>query len=123
MKRYLKRTLKEELNEDDIDTVIYHTIKDASPIRDNVLDIAKNVIDRVSDYSNEDDLYQALSDELIYDDDLWTIFRYYSDSVEDADWLSAYDRFYSDLVQICNELAELSEEDDYEDEEEVEEEE
>lgn len=124
MKRYLRRTLKEEISEDDIYDVIYEVINVEGPTRDDVIDITKGVIARVDDYSNEDDIYQALDDELIYDDDQWTIFRYYSDDIESADWQSALENFYTDLVTICDRLHEMfinDTDDDYEDEGEEEE--
>lgn len=64
--------------------------------------IAESIFERVKDYKEddlEDALQYAMDDELIYDDDLWQIMRYYQRPCE-ANLSEAIEYFYSDLLDI-----------------------
>ena len=47
----------------------------------------------------EEGLRQAMDDELIYDEDLWEIMKYYQRPSE-ANFYEAMDEFYNDLAEI-----------------------
>lgn len=67
-----------------------------------VSDIAKSIFERVQDYEEEDledALQYAMDDELIYDDDLWQIMRYYQRPCE-ANLSEAIELFFNDLLDI-----------------------
>ena len=67
-----------------------------------VADIAEAIFERVKDYEEEDTeeaLQNAMDDELIYDDDLWEIMKYYQRPNE-ANFDEAMDEFYNDLLDI-----------------------
>ena len=66
-----------------------------------VADIAEAIFERVKDYEEdtEEALQNAMDDELIYDDDLWEIMKYYQRPNE-ANFDEAMDEFYNDLLDI-----------------------
>ena len=87
------------------------------------LDIVAEVLDRIDDYSNEDEIYEAVDSTLIYYAQQWEVFEHYCwSSIADANWEEAYNEFVDDIYSLCYEIAGKSDEDDieYEDEEEVE---
>ena len=63
-----------------------------------VADIAGSIIERMEE-ATEEELWQAMDDELIYDDDLWEIMKYYQRPNE-ANYEEAMEEFYNDLLEI-----------------------
>ena len=64
--------------------------------------IAEEIFERMEYYEEEDieeALRQAMDDELIYDDDLWEIMKYYQRPNE-ANFNEAMDEFYNDLLEV-----------------------
>ena len=70
----------------------------------SIVDIAKNVIDRMDNWT-EEELQNALDCELIYNDDRWEIMKYYQ-SPEDCNWDDAFDDFYCELLGLIDDLKE-----------------
>ena len=68
------------------------------------LDVVANVLDRVDDFSNEEDIYQAMDSELIYDEDLWTILKFYSSSAREVNYEKAMNDFSSDIFALAQEI-------------------
>ena len=67
-----------------------------------VCEIAEAIIERMEDYEGdnlEEALQSAMDDELIYDDDLWEIMKYYQRPTE-ANFNEAMEEFYNDLLDI-----------------------
>ena len=67
-----------------------------------VADIAEAIFERMRDYEEEDieeALSQSMDDELIYDEDLWEIMKYYQRPTE-ANFNEAMEEFYNDLLEI-----------------------
>ena len=67
-----------------------------------VCDIAEAIIERMEECTEdeiEDELKYAMDDELIYDDDLWEIMKYYQRPSE-ANFDEAMEDFYNDLLDI-----------------------
>ena len=67
-----------------------------------VSDIAKSIFEIMEEVSKdeiEDELQYAMDIELIYDDDLWQIMRYYQRPCE-ANLSEAIELFYNDLLEI-----------------------
>ena len=60
--------------------------------------IAESIIERMEG-PTEEGLRQAMDDELIYDEDLWEIMKYYQRPSE-ANFYEAMDEFYNDLAEI-----------------------
>lgn len=73
------------------------------------LDIVENILDRVDDYSNEDEITDAISDELTYTADLWTVAKFYANSPADLDWDSVMEDLYNDIVAIAEKILESQE--------------
>ena len=63
-----------------------------------VAQIAKGIFERMEE-PTEEELQQAMDDELIYDEDLWEIMKYYQRPTE-ANFSEAINYFYSDLLDI-----------------------
>ena len=67
-----------------------------------VCEIAEAIIERMEEVSKdkiEDELQYAMDTELIYDEDLWEIMKYYQRPNE-ANFNEAMDEFYNDLLDI-----------------------
>ena len=63
-----------------------------------VCEIAKAIFERMEE-PTEEALQQAMDDELIYDEDLWEIMKYYQRPNE-ANFGEAMEEFYNDLLDI-----------------------
>lgn len=63
-----------------------------------VCEIAESIIERMEE-PTEEELQQAMDDELIYDEDLWEIMKYYQRPSE-ANFNEAMMEFYDDLLEI-----------------------
>lgn len=70
------------------------------------LDIVANVLDRIDDFTSDEDIYQSVDDELIYTQDQWTILEFYCASPAEADWDSAYSDFLGDIMALASKIAE-----------------
>ena len=68
-----------------------------------VADIAEAIIERMEEYEEEEEMEEALQnamdDELIYTEDLWTIMAYYQ-TPQEANFSEAMELFYGDLLEI-----------------------
>lgn len=65
---------------------------------DFVVQIAKGIFESMED-STEEELKYSMDIELIYDDDLWEIMKYYQRPNE-ANYDEAMEEFYNDLLDI-----------------------
>ena len=63
-----------------------------------VCEIVKSIFERMEE-ATEEELQQAMNDELIYDDDLWEIMKYYQRPTE-ANFNEAMEEFYNDLLEV-----------------------
>lgn len=69
------------------------------------LDVVANVLDRVDDFGDEEDIFGAIDSAIIYYDDQWKIIHFYQTPSE-ANWENAYDDFQSDIFAICAKIKE-----------------
>ena len=67
------------------------------------LEIVANVLDRIDDMSNDEDIWQSIDDELIYTADQWKVLQHYCD-VKDAKWDEAFESFSNDIYSLCQEI-------------------
>lgn len=67
---------------------------------------AKSIFERMEE-PTEEELHQAMDDELIYDEDLWEIIKYYQRPC-DANFYEAMDEFYNDLLDILQAYNDLT---------------
>ena len=74
------------------------------------LDIVADVISRVDDFGDDDDIWQAIDDALIYIADQWTIAQFYASSPADLVWDDVFDSFQGDIYAICNKIVEAGDE-------------
>lgn len=63
-----------------------------------VCEIAESIIERMEE-PTEEELRQAMDDELIYTEDLWKIMAYYQ-TPREANLSEAMELFYDDLLEI-----------------------
>lgn len=85
------------------------------------LDIVASCIGRVEDFEDDENIYRAIDDELIYTYDQWKVIEHYCTPTE-ANWDSAYSDFMNDVFAICSRIAGMNNnEDDLEEPEEGEE--
>ena len=74
------------------------------------LDIVARIIDRVEDFSDTEEIYDAMDSALIYDEDQWRVMMHYQRPNE-ADFGTACEYLQSDVEAICEHIAEASDED------------
>lgn len=89
------------VTKNDIYRAIFKTVEYG--LTDDFEEVLFNIVDRIDDYSSEEDIYQAIDDELIYDADRWTVMKHYQ-RPSDANYNDAMDALTSDVLTICNEL-------------------
>lgn len=74
------------------------------------LDIVADVISRVDDFGNDDDIWYAIDNALIYIADQWTIAQFYTSSPADLVWDDVFSSFEGDIYAICNKIVEAGDE-------------
>ena len=75
------------------------------------LDIVASCLGRVDNFEEEDDIYRAIDDELIYTYDQWKVIEHYC-TPQEANWESAYSDFMSDVFAICSRIAGMNHKED-----------
>jgi len=73
------------------------------------LDIVARIIDRVEDFSDTEEIYEAMDSALIYTEDQWRVMMHYQTPSE-ADFGTACEYLLSDVEAICEHIAEASDE-------------
>lgn len=73
------------------------------------LDIVADIIDRIDDFSDEQEAFDAIDAQLIYAEDQWKVMQFYQ-SPSEADFNSAMDSLTEDILGICNKIVESSDE-------------
>ena len=71
------------------------------------LDVVASVVGRIDDFTSDEDIYQAIDDELIYTYDQWTVLEHYC-TPQDANWSVAMESFTSDIFGLCATIAEAN---------------
>lgn len=74
------------------------------------LDIVSDVISRIDDFGNDEDIWQAIDDALIYTSDQWTIAQFYATSPSELVWDDVFDSFQGDIYAICSKIVESGDE-------------
>lgn len=97
-------TSQDESLKEDIDVVsqaIYDTFQTGS---DKFIDIVRDLVDRVDNYEDEEDIMRAIDDGLIYTEDQWEVMKHYQ-SPSDANFNDAMESLISDIFAICSTIA------------------
>lgn len=68
------------------------------------LDLVADTLERVEDFSNDEQVLEAAADATIYYKDQWTILQHYC-TPEEANWENAYEAFTNDLISLASEIA------------------
>ena len=68
------------------------------------LDVVASIIGRVDNFSDDEDIYQAIDDELIYTYDQWKVLEEYC-TPQDANWEVAFESLCNDIFSICANIA------------------
>ena len=75
------------------------------------LDIVADVIDRIEDFGDEEDIWRAIDEALIYNHDRWVIAEFYYSTPEELDWDECISEFDGDIYNICDKILNSKEED------------
>lgn len=86
------------VTKNDIYKAIFKTVEYG--LTDDFEEVLFNIVDRINDYSSEEDIYQAIDDELIYDDDRWTVMKHYQRPSE-ANFDGAMNDLTETVFAIC----------------------
>lgn len=62
-------------------------------------ELINNILSRVDNPNDDEDILQALDDELIYYDDQWLVIKEYCSPIE-ANWNNAIEQFICDIFSI-----------------------
>ena len=109
LKKKLKSSyeIKEQLQEGNMENnKIYEAVMkhfSNSTWDGDFFELVTDLIDRVDDYSSDEDIWEALDSGLIYTKDEWTVLEYYC-TPQEASWEEAYEQLYEDIYSICNDL-------------------
>lgn len=68
------------------------------------LDIIASIIGRIDDFTSDEDIWQAIDDELIYTYDQWKVLEHYC-TPQDANWEDALDNLSGDIFAIASTIA------------------
>ena len=68
------------------------------------LDIVADIISRIDDFGDEEDIWRAIDNALIYIEDQWTIAKFYASSPKDCDWDTIISDFDNDIYSICDKI-------------------
>ena len=68
------------------------------------LDVVASIIGRIDNFSDDEDIYQAIDDELIYTYDQWKVLEEYC-TPQDANWEVAFESLCNDIFSICANIA------------------
>ena len=77
---------------------------------DKFLDLIADLLDRVDDFSNEQEVWEAVDSGMIYTQDQWTAYMHYCDMGDPAE--NMWEGLMSDMLAICSKIANNAEEDD-----------
>ena len=83
------------------------------------LDVVASILARIDDFTNEEDIYSAIDDELIYTYDQWKVLEYYC-TPQDANWEVASESLMGDVFSICATIADSANEEEPEEDIELE---
>jgi hypothetical protein len=70
---------------------------------DKFFDIIADLIDRVDDFSNEEEIWEAIDAGLIYTRDQWEVYMHYCDMGDSTDKM--YESLFGDIFAICDEIS------------------
>ena len=70
--------------------------------------VVEDILDRIDDPTNEDDIWASVDDALIYDDDQWTVMKHYQRPNE-ADFDRAMEYLVNDIFEIVGGIDTLAE--------------
>jgi len=65
------------------------------------LDIIADILDRIEDFNDDDSIYYAIDEALIYTCDQWTVLEEYCTPM-DASWDVAYTNLCDDIYGLLN---------------------
>jgi len=68
------------------------------------LDVVASILGRVDNFEDDDDIYTAIDDELIYTYDQWKVLEHYC-SPQDANWEVAFESLMGDVFGVCSKIA------------------
>lgn len=75
------------------------------------LDIVASCLGRISNYEDDEDIYQSVDDELIYTYDQWKVIEHYC-TPQEANWEDAYSDFMNDIFAICSTIGGMNHKED-----------
>lgn len=112
-----KKTIKEGLTDSKYKALIGEHFDHSFDFE--FLDIVATILDRI-DFDLKEDLDDeidvAISDSLIYDEDQWTVAKFYVSSPADLDWDDVLNDLSNDIHELAEKITEGTEQDDEEDE-------
>lgn len=70
---------------------------------DKFFDIIADLVDRVEDFSNEEEIWEAIDSGLIYTRDQWEVYMHYCDMGDSTDKM--YEGLFGDIFTICDTIS------------------
>lgn len=70
----------------------------------SLIDIVTNILDRIDNPNDDEDIFQAIDDEIIYYDDQWKIIKAYCNPTT-ANWEFAIEEFTSAIFSLTSLLS------------------
>lgn len=97
-----KKCITEDFRYSDYaDVVLDHF--DYSGVSDEFLSLVCDLVERVDDFSDEEEIWEAIDSGMIYTKDQWTAYMHYCDMGDSTDKM--YEGLFGDLFAICAKIA------------------
>ena len=97
-----EESLKENLNNTPYKKIILEHFNYSGDF--DFLEVVADVIDRIDNFKDEDDIREAIDSALIYCADQWEVLQFYCNP-QDANWNDALELFNEDIYAICDKIA------------------
>ena len=85
---------------------VVNTKKACDRLDADLIPLAESIVDRCDGFADEDaaqeELVQAMDDELIYSEEQWTIIRCYSTPDAPLPFVDVFILFLDDLMDVCD---------------------
>lgn len=95
------KVIEESIHDSQYRDIIYNHFEFSTD--DKFLDLVADLVDRVEDFTNEQEIWEAVDSGMIYTDDQWTAYKHYCQMGDPAD--NMWEGLMSDMLSLCSKIA------------------
>ena len=101
IKDYMVECMTEDLSTSPYNSIIVRYFDYTGS--DRFFDVIADLVDRVEDFSNEEEIWEAIDSGLIYTRDQWEVYMHYCDMGDSTDKM--YESLFGDIFAICDTIS------------------